>query len=93
MNDKQKLEKIILHYGVTEQTRQAIEELNELAVAINKVHRAGTNTREKLFNVMEEIADVEIMLEQIKIIFGIAQKDIEDIKHVKIGRTERNINR
>lgn len=90
MDEKQRLAKIIMHFGITEQTRQAIEELNELAVAINKVHRHGL-AADRIAAVTSEIADVMIMLEQMKIIFGISDEKISEMKELKIKRIERVI--
>lgn len=90
MDEKQRLAKIIMHFGITEQTRQTIEELNELAVAISKVHRHGL-TADRISAVTSEIADVQIMLEQMKIIFGISEEDINKMKQLKLKRIERVI--
>lgn len=90
MDEKQRLAKIIMHFGIAEQTRQAIEELNELAVAINKVHRHGL-TADRIATVTSEIADVMIMLEQMKIIFGISDEKISEMKELKLKRIERVI--
>lgn len=83
------LNKIIEHYGFTEQTRQAIEELNELAVAVNKMHR--DHSRIAMCNLIQEIADVEIMIAQLKIMFNISEADVSKIKGKKIERTLRKI--
>ena len=40
-----------------------------------------------LFEITEEIADVEIMLEQLKIFFKIDKYEIEEFKKRKIART------
>ena len=49
-------------FGAEAQERVAIEECAELITAINHKHRGREH------NIPEEIADVEIMLEQLKII-------------------------
>lgn len=84
------LMKIANHYGYEPQTRQTIEELNELAVAIS--HYLRKDDADNLENVLEEIADVQIMLEQY--IYLLEQKKglrwlnsgITSIKHKKINR-------
>lgn len=82
------------HYGYEPQSRQLIEEMAELTVAINKYYRADknrTSAREylnlehKLHNITEEIADVEIMLEQVKFLIG-CSKEVEQIKSQKVAR-------
>ena len=51
------------------------------------IHR-GTDNRAKI---VEELADVETMLEQIKIIYDIKPKEIEEIQDAKITRLKRTI--
>ena len=67
---------IIDHYGKNDQTRIAMEELGELIQAINKAYRADGYGQAKI-NLVEEIADVMIMLEQMKIIYQISDGDIQ----------------
>ena len=78
------LKEAILHYGATAQERMCIEECAELIQAINKKHRG------KAHNIQEEIADVEITLEQLKIINCCAY-DVERIKEEKIKRLAERI--
>ena len=63
--EKKLFEKAVLKWGVQPQINQAMEECAELIQALNKF------SRHKLIdptNLIEEIADVEIMLSQIKFI-------------------------
>jgi NTP pyrophosphatase (non-canonical NTP hydrolase) len=64
-------------------SRLTQEECAELIKAINKLWRFPLNEDVKL-NVIEEIADVEIMLEQMRLIFG-----DESIDEVKVAKTQR----
>lgn len=58
-------------YGTEEQVRMIYEEMYELGVALSKYHRdPGMKT---IRDVQEEIADVQIMLEQAKEMFGRAE--------------------
>ena len=54
---------ILRHYGVVHQKAKTIEELGELIVALQKDLLAGTKGNSK--EVLEEVADVKIMLMQI----------------------------
>lgn len=54
-------------YGKDNQRMQTIQELGELVVELSRI---GTK-REDAFALAEEIADVEIMLEQMKYMFGL----------------------
>ena len=85
------------HYGYESQSRQLIEEIAELTVAINKLWRVERFCDRK--NIMDvkgfsypetkeiigEIADVEIMLSQIKYLLG-CNDEVEQEKERKILR-------
>ncbi|MBQ4556530.1 MAG: hypothetical protein IJA60_02655 [Clostridia bacterium] len=71
-------------FGEREQEEVAIEELAELIQAISHKHRGREH------NIAEEIADVEIMLEQLKIINNCHSK-VTQIKAQKIHRLYDNI--
>lgn len=82
------LEKAVKTYGYVHQTIKAAEELSELLVALNKWLGMSENEDCIRDNIKEECADVEIMLSQLKIIFG----DWSDWKHYKMDRLEERIN-
>lgn len=82
------LERIADYYGYEKQSRKTVEELAELTVAINKYIDEPKESH--FLNLIEEIADVEIMLEQLKIIHDI---DIEFINDIKLNKIKRQINR
>ena len=71
----------IKQYGAPAQTIKAIEEMSELQKELCK-HLAGKNN---VSEIAEEIADVEIMLTQMTLIFGCAFEVIE-WKKKKIDR-------
>ena len=85
------------HYGYESQSRQLIEEIAELTVAINKLWRVERFCDRK--NIMDvkgfsypevkeiigEIADTEIMLAQIKYLLD-CQDEVEQEKEGKILR-------
>lgn len=85
-NMREKMMQIADHYGYGGQSRQLIEEMAELTVAINKKWRDDTVGTE---SIIEEIADVEIMLEQIKYLLGC---DWEVFK-TKLTKVDRQIAR
>jgi NTP pyrophosphatase (non-canonical NTP hydrolase) len=62
----------IQHFGETAQIDMAVEEMAELTKAICKVKRAqaGAEMGAAVENVVEEIADVQIMLDQLRLIFA-----------------------
>ena len=84
MTDLEILATAIRTYGGEKQERQAIEECSELITAISHKHRGRPH------NIPEEIADVEIMLEQLKIINNCGV-EVEKIHKEKINRLFQNV--
>lgn len=95
MNDN--IKKIAEHYGYESQSHMMIEEMAELAQAINKLYRAKGNgqptdidIKEALDHIHEEIADVEIVLDQIKWLLG-CEANVKMWKDIKIARQVKRI--
>lgn len=92
-NYKELLKTIADKYGYGEQSMQCIEECAELIQAINKFRRAASECKpyevrkEAVINIIEEIADVEIMLEQMVYLLKVRREYIDEIKKQKIERT------
>lgn len=82
--------KTIAKWGERSQMEMAQEEATELALAIRKFIRKQTVHTFK--NMAEEIADVEIMIEQIKIMEPDIVLEIENFKAAKISRLEVRVN-
>lgn len=76
--------KMIEKYGQKDQMLIAVEECSELQKAILKFLRGRCNQIE----IAEEMADVEIMLEQLKIMFN-NKEEVEYFKKQKIMRTSK----
>ena len=86
------------YFGYEIQSEQLVEECAELIQAISKYRRArGTGqtialSEEAAYeNLVEEIADVENMLEQVKYLLKIQQSEIDEIKaekteKIKVGK-------
>lgn len=75
-------EKTLIAWGMTSQMDMLIEECAELIQAVQKLKRCPT-----LENVIEELADVEIMCEQMRFIFN--PSEIDMVKKQKLERLER----
>jgi NTP pyrophosphatase (non-canonical NTP hydrolase) len=84
MDEKDIYRYAIKTFGVDTQEMVAVEELAELSQAI--VHKR----RGRQHNIAEEIADVEIMLEQLKII-NLCHSEVERIKEQKLVRLYKRI--
>ena len=79
----------VQRYGAAHQMVKAVEELGELQQALAKLWN-GDGDRETLVgHVLEEAADVEITLAQIRMIFGAARMD--RWKKAKIERLARRL--
>ena len=103
---EEKIHKIGRHYGYDAQSRQCIEEMAELTQAINKYWRTELQCGKNLYNpwdgympdnseeycnLVEEIADVQIMLEQMKF-FLAAGHGVNRIIDEKLDRQTERIN-
>ena len=84
MTDNEILTTAIRTFGETAQEGVAIEECAELIQAISHKHRGREH------NIAEEIADVEIMLEQLKIINN-CHKEVAEIHKQKIDRLYQKV--
>lgn len=82
----------IQHFGETAQIDMAVEEMAELTKAICKVKRAQARAEmgAAVENVVEEIADVQIMLDQLRLIFA---RSTDEVEEDKLRRLLSRINR
>ena len=81
-NRKKMYKKALGKWGIQSQVMMFFEEISELTKAICKNHRGEKN----LGDILEELADVEIMLEQLKIIFIKDDELFKDVKNDKLKR-------
>lgn len=91
MKNKQILIAAINTFGKEKQQVQAIQELAELQKAITKMIIKEIIKVEYVKNLHEEIADVEIMIDQLKIIHQISTEKIDEIKDKKLSRLSREL--
>ena len=83
------LEKAIEVYGADLQKQVAIEEMAELTKEICKDFR-GKGNRE---HIIEEMADVCVMIDQLMIIYDIETNELLDEIDIKITRLEERISK
>jgi NTP pyrophosphatase (non-canonical NTP hydrolase) len=81
------LERAIQKYGEDMQLTVAVEEFSELIQEICKSKRGKDNVD----NIIEEMADCYIMLEQIKIIFGIKNSEIYSVMEANLERLKNRL--
>ena len=86
MIDEEKVKEIAEHYGLKNQLRQLAEECCELSVESSHSARKGTTVK-----IIEEMADVMIMIEQVIYLAKIDKCDIEDCINYKINRQLKRI--
>ena len=86
MTNTEVYRKAITHFGKNHQIAKALEELGELQVALAR-YLVGRGDPE---NIAEELADVEIMCEQLEMIF-INRAKVLKIKQDKTDRLRRKI--
>lgn len=79
--------KAIDTFGEDMQLNVAVEEFSELTKEICKHKRGADN----ISNIIEEMADCYIMLEQMKIIFGISELSVSYEIHRKIERLKTTL--
>ena len=85
-NDKRIIE-IARHYGYEAQREQFVEECSEAILAVQKVKRRCSNGN--FINLAEEVADVLIMAEQMRIL--ISQSLIDEFIQKKLERQIQRI--
>ncbi len=102
MTAKETMQLAIDSYGRVNQVIKTVEELSELSQALCKSLIRLNYTKEKISleddsksvdnvdNIFEEMADVEIMLEQCKMMFQ-CDKKVNKWKQEKIERLERRL--
>lgn len=75
-------EKIARRYGKVHQALKLFEECGELEEAL-RGYINGTDTKE---HAIEEMADVEVMIDQFKYYFLNCEKQVDDVKRAKVDR-------
>ena len=87
------IEKLVKKNGITNQLFIAVEECAELQQAISKCYRnkelIPTEVRE---NLIEEMADVMICLEQLKVIFHVSEEELKFWIEAKENRLKNREN-
>ncbi|SIS72740.1 MULTISPECIES: nucleoside triphosphate pyrophosphohydrolase family protein [Chryseobacterium] len=81
--------KAIEKWGVRAQYEMAQEEATELALAVRKHIR--NNNEESFKNLVEEVADVKIMIEQMEMINPLLGLKVEEMIAKKVNRLEKRV--
>lgn len=90
--DSKILRQAIDTYGVSNQLMQTAEECAELIQAINKYFRAVKNQQDiqkAIHDMAGEVADVSVMLEQMKMMIG--YKAVEEMADRKVERLAKRL--
>lgn len=93
--------KAVAVYGAEPQVDQALEELSELIKALLKYRRAENGLaatvtsldklEELRKDIVEEIGDVEVMLQQLRLIYHIEESEVDSSKNFKTARLASRI--
>ncbi|MGN0619616.1 MAG: hypothetical protein ACI4J7_11410 [Ruminiclostridium sp.] len=86
------LDRNIIAHGTNEETVIAMEELSELIKAISKVRRYGLIGDHKR-NLIEEIADVNIVVYELMMMFDISYDEVSKVINRKIARIAQRLNK
>lgn len=90
MNIRKVESQAIEHYGVSAQVSKAIEEASELIRALCRFQQKGMEcSDEEIYNIREEIADVEIMCDQMEMVFG--NVAVQEIREKKLERLSKRM--
>ena len=81
-----KAHKIAKHYGLRKQKFQALQELNELSGVLLRRKDQIDNNFEHENNMIDEIADVYVMLQQLQVLYHIDPHRISDRISYKLNR-------
>lgn len=85
------LDNSLMQNGVNQQLMVCMEEPAELIQAISKVGRYPDEV-DRIENVVEEIADVSICIEYLKMIYNINQSEVDEMISQKINRIKERMN-
>lgn len=88
--EKDLYERNIKYHGIEQETTIAMEECSELIQAISKCKRYGCINKYRE-NLIEEMTDVLIMIDELKMIYQISDVDISDIRQYKMDRQSYRI--
>lgn len=88
--NKDVLDKAIKKYGVEKQVLVCMEEPAELIQAISKVERYPEDST-RMQDLIEEMADVTICLEYLKLIYNIRQEELDGWINRKVKRISKKI--
>ena len=81
----------ILTFGEKVQVDVVKEELAELIASLCRLSRPDKNTENLVFSIAEELADVEIVLEELKLIYPRIALESKKAKAMKLNRLRRTI--
>ena len=87
MTEQEIYHKALMRWGLDDQVMMAMGECGELIAALNRYYN---QRRGELSEVAEEIADVEIMMGQMRLLVG--SEEVDKIKQRKLGRLRRILN-
>lgn len=73
-------------WGQEAQVHQSIEEMAELTVVLSHATRQTAPRKVTTAEIIEELADVRLMIEQVMFIFGLSEEDVSEVEELKLKR-------
>lgn len=89
-------DEMVHRYGASSQIDQAVEEMSELIQALHK-HRRSLKQGHKIaslkeYAILDELADVRIMIEQLQNIFSFSEATLKNQESLKLNRQKNRLN-
>lgn len=89
----ERIKQIADFYGYGKQKMMLMEEMGELMQAVSKFDRAevGFESHEAMWNLIDELVDVQVMIDQFREIFGVLPECFEGKYNAKLNRQIKRI--
>ena len=85
---QEQIKAMVTHYGTNDRVRLLMEECGELVQASNKILRYPDSDEARV-NLLEEMVDVSIMIEQIRVLFNYNELELNGMEQYKINRCKK----
>ena len=85
---QEQIKAMVNYYGANDRLRLLMEECGELVQASNKILRYP-DSHEARVNLLEEMVDVSIMIEQIRVLFNYNELELNGMEQYKINRCKK----
>jgi NTP pyrophosphatase (non-canonical NTP hydrolase) len=88
MMKQEQIKAMVTHYGTNDRVRLLMEECGELVQAGNKILRYPDSNKTR-DNLLEEMVDVSIMIEQVRMLFNYSDIEWNRMEQYKVNRCKK----